>query len=83
MNTLRNVEGLAAECARVVKPNGVVIVAGPRYHLVGKSGSRYAEPVSLSPTPSASHSKLHRFFESIECRGHCATGKYSNYESEL
>ena len=29
MNTLRNVEGLAAECARVVKPNGVVIVAVP------------------------------------------------------
>jgi SAM-dependent methyltransferase len=66
-----NVDALAAECARVVKRDGPVIVAVPPVMnaAVAESDIRNHFHVHHIPPP-AWHAKLSRFFAAVECYDH-------------
>jgi SAM-dependent methyltransferase len=66
-----NVDGLAAECARVVKRDGAVIVAVPPVMnaLGAESDIKNHFHVHHIP-PAAWHAKLSRFFAEVECYDH-------------
>ncbi len=74
-----NVEGLAAECARVVKADGTVIVAVPPIASASalESDMRNVFHVHHLP-PSAWHAKLSRFFADIQCHGHSGIGRWAD-----
>jgi len=75
------VEALAAECARVVKREGAVIVAVPPITTaaVAQDDIRNHHHVHHLP-PAAWHAKLSRFFADIRCHGHQAIGHWNNQE---
>jgi 2-polyprenyl-3-methyl-5-hydroxy-6-metoxy-1,4-benzoquinol methylase len=70
-----DVDHLAAECARVVKADGVVIVAVPPITAAGAAEADMRNQFHVHHIPpSAWLAKLERFFESVECRGHVGAG---------
>ena len=79
-----NVDQLAAECARVVKADGVVIVAVPPITTAAIAGddTRNQWHVHHLP-PAAWHAKLSRFFGWVECHGHQGIGKWGEYDTQV
>jgi SAM-dependent methyltransferase len=69
-----NVEGLTAECARVIKPDGVVIVAVPPINTAGSAEDDMRNQFHVHHIPpSAWAAKLSRFFKDVQCHAHlCA-----------
>jgi 2-polyprenyl-3-methyl-5-hydroxy-6-metoxy-1,4-benzoquinol methylase len=78
-----NVDGLAAECARVVADNGAVIVAVPPIIsaevMALDIGNRFH--VHHIP-PSAWQAKLQRFFSEVRCYAHRGRGEFASKERE-
>jgi len=75
------VDALAAECARVVTRDGVVIVAVPTITTASfaQDDIRNHHHVHHLP-PAAWHAKLFRFFAEIRCHGHQAVGHWNSLE---
>ena len=72
-----NVNGLAAECARIVKSDGTLIVAVPPITLpwIAEDDMLNYWHVHHLP-PAAWHAKLSRFFADITCFGHAGRGDW-------
>jgi SAM-dependent methyltransferase len=79
-----NVDGLAAECARVVKADGILIVAVPPVMnaVAAESDIQNYFHVHHIP-PAAWHAKLSRFFAEVECYDHQGTGKWRDPNATL
>jgi SAM-dependent methyltransferase len=78
-----NVDCLAAECARIVRPDGAVVVAVPPVTWPGSAESdiRHYFHVHHIP-PAAWHAKLSRFFDSVECFNHHGIGKWRSLDAQ-
>lgn len=78
---IANVDELAAECARIVKQDGVVIIAVPPITVawIAQDDMRNVHHVHHLP-PAAWYAKLSRFFGKIECHGHQGTGRWGESE---
>ena len=78
---IANVDDLTAECARIVKQDGVVIIAVPPITVawIAQDDMRNIHHVHHLP-PAAWHAKLSRFFGTIECHGHQGTGRWGESE---
>jgi 2-polyprenyl-3-methyl-5-hydroxy-6-metoxy-1,4-benzoquinol methylase len=76
-----NVDGLAAECARVVKHDGALIVAVPPVTWSGSAESDIRNHFHVHHIPPAAwHAKLSRFFVEVECYIHHGRGKWRAHE---
>ncbi len=70
-----NVDGLAAECARVVKPSGVVIVAVPPIVSAAAMAADMQNQFHVHHIPPmAWHAKFSRFFDDVKCYRHVGKG---------
>jgi 2-polyprenyl-3-methyl-5-hydroxy-6-metoxy-1,4-benzoquinol methylase len=82
-----NVDGLAAECARVVKPEGVVIVAVPPICSAEAMTSDMENNFHVHHIPpTAWHAKLERFFDDVQCHCHVHKGEFAaeeRYRAEM
>ena len=76
-----NIDGLVAECARALKPEGVAIVAVPPVINadVMEADMRNQFHVQHFP-PSAWQAKLLRFFEDVVCHTHKGAGAFASEE---
>jgi 2-polyprenyl-3-methyl-5-hydroxy-6-metoxy-1,4-benzoquinol methylase len=76
-----NVDGLAAECARLIAADGVLIVAVPpitsRESMTSDMGNQFH--VHHVP-PVAWQAKLSRFFHDVQCHGHFGKGEFAAKE---
>ena len=78
-----NVDGLAAECARVVVEDGVVIVAVPPIGSVEVMTSDIGNHFHVHHLPpGAWHAKLQRFFSEVRCYAHYGLGEFASKERE-
>jgi len=78
-----NVDGLAAECARAMKPGGVVIVAVPPICSAADMASDLDNHFHVHHIPpTAWHSKLSRFFLDVRCHAHEGRGEFASKERE-
>ncbi|WP_345819950.1 class I SAM-dependent methyltransferase [Methylobacterium fujisawaense] len=75
------IDTLCAECARVMTPDGLTIVAVPPIcsAKVAKSDMDNQFHVHHIP-PTAWHAKLSRFFTEVECYEHHTDGKFADKE---
>jgi 2-polyprenyl-3-methyl-5-hydroxy-6-metoxy-1,4-benzoquinol methylase len=79
-----DVDRLAAECARVVKPDGAVIVAVPPVMDAEGAASDIRNHFHVHHIPPVAwHAKLSRFFREIECYDHHGAGKWREVDQEL
>jgi SAM-dependent methyltransferase len=75
---IANVDGLAAECARVVKPDGAVIVAVPPICSATALAADMDNQFHVNHIPPpAWAAKLRRFFATVECHSHFGTGEFA------
>jgi SAM-dependent methyltransferase len=78
-----NVDGLAAECARVVAEDGVVIVAVPPIPTADVMVSDVGNPFHVHHIPPVAwHAKLNRFFQDVRCYAHRHGGEFASKERE-
>lgn len=78
-----NIDGLVAECARVVRQDGVVIVAVPPITSAAAAEEDIRNQFHVHHIPpSAWKAKLERFFEEVECRRHVGKGIFADKERE-
>jgi SAM-dependent methyltransferase len=76
-----NVDGLAAECARVIKSDGRVIVAVPPVTSAGSAESDIRNHFHVHHIPpSAWHAKLSRYFADVDCYIHHGRGEWWDNE---
>jgi 2-polyprenyl-3-methyl-5-hydroxy-6-metoxy-1,4-benzoquinol methylase len=79
---IANVDGLAAECTRVIKPGGVVIIAVPPICSAAALAADMDNQFHVNHIPpTAWAAKLSRFFSNVECHAHFGTGEFSSQES--
>ncbi len=70
-----NVDGLAAECARVLVPTGILVVAVPPICSAGSMASDMTNHFHVHHIPpTAWEAKLRRFFEDVRCHAHYGSG---------
>ena len=78
-----NVDGLAAECARVMAPGGVTIVAVPPICSAAAVAADMENQFHVHHIPpTAWHSKLLRFFENVRCHAHVGRGVFADKARE-
>lgn len=76
------VDSLVAECGRVMKPEGLAIIAVPPIVSALSMEADMRNPFHVHHFPPiAWQRKLERFFESVECRRHIGLGAYATEES--
>lgn len=76
------VDQLAAECARVVAPDGAVLVAVPPIANPAAMEQDMANEFHVHHIPpTAWRAKLHRFFEEVQCHGHFGAGRFASSEA--
>lgn len=76
------VDQLAAECARVVAPDGVVLVAVPPIFDAASMAADIENEFHVHHIPpTAWHAKLSRFFEMVQCHAHYGVGRFSTIEA--
>jgi len=77
-----NVDGLAAECARVVKPEGTVIIAVPPITSAEVMAADMENQFHVHHIPpSAWMAKLERFFTEVRCHAHYHSEAFSDPET--
>jgi SAM-dependent methyltransferase len=80
---IANVDGLAAECARVVDPAGVVIVAVPPIVSAEAMAADMLNQFHVHHIPpTAWEAKLRRFFDEVKCHRHVGRGVFGTPERE-
>ena len=73
-----NIDSLIAECARVIKPDGVVIVAVPPVCTPEQLAENIKNQYHVNNIPpTAWHSKLSRFFTDVQCHAHEGAGEFA------
>ena len=78
-----HVDRLAAECARVVRPDGVAIVAVPPVLSAEAMASDMTNPFHVHHIPpTAWQAKFERFFDHVRCHAHHGTGRFASPEVE-
>jgi 2-polyprenyl-3-methyl-5-hydroxy-6-metoxy-1,4-benzoquinol methylase len=74
-----DVDGLAAECARVVAASGVVFVAVPAIRSSTQLEADIVHHWHVHHIPPiAWHAKLSRFFSEVRCYGHLGSGEFAD-----
>jgi SAM-dependent methyltransferase len=80
---IANVDRLAAECARVLKPDGVLLVAVPPICSAAAMAGDMENPFHIHHIPpTAWQAKLERFFMQVRCFAHFGTGEFASKERE-
>ena len=78
-----NVDGLAQECARVLAPDGIAIIAVPPVVSAAAMASDMQNQFHVHHIPpTAWYTKLSRFFTDVRCRGHYGAGEFASPERE-
>ncbi len=81
---IANVDGLAAECARVVSDNGSVIVVVPTMPSPEFMAADMENRFHIHHLPaSAWYAKLKRFFYEVQIHGYLGGGNFSSAQSQL
>ncbi len=76
-----NVDGLAAECARVMKSDGVVVIAVPPICTPKQMAEDIANRFHVHHIPpTAWHAKLKRFFVDVQCHAHIHKGRFRGWD---
>ena len=74
-----NIDGLVAECARVVRPEGAVMIAVPPILSAQALADDIRSPFHVHHIPpTAWHAKLSRFFSTVHCHKHIGAGIWSD-----
>lgn len=79
-----NVDLLAAECARIMKADGVAVIAVPPICNPATMASDMDNHFHLHHIPpTAWQAKLERFFETVECHVHRPGGRFPDREDHI
>ena len=78
-----NVDALAAECARVLAPGGVAVIAVPPICSAAAMAIDMDNRFHVHHIPPTAWSaKLSRFFEDVRCHSHVGAGAFADRERE-
>lgn len=76
------IDRLAAECARVVTADGVVLVAVPPIFDAASMAADMENEFHVHHLPpTAWQAKLSRFFETVQCHAHYGTGRFGTIDA--
>ena len=79
-----NVNGLAAECARVMAPDGLTVVAVPPICSAETMASDMTNAFHVHHIPPAAWAaKLQRFFTEVRCHAHTGAGAFAEWAQLL